>query len=91
MIAGAFQAIVALGRSPTGIGSHDPSRLRERMTTRTFPPSCAPENPLHLCEDARIHFDRGIHRETGRIYHPSCLSCPMVKTGDMTRSELNPR
>ena len=44
------------------------------MTTCTFPPSYAPEN--HLCEDAPTHSGRGIHRETGRIYHPSCLFRP---------------
>ena len=53
------------------------------MTTRTFTPSCAPES--HLCEEAPTHSGRGIHQDTGCIYHPSCLSRPM-----MTRSELIP-
>ena len=63
------------------------------MTARTSsvsghsPPSYAPENPLplHLCEDAPTHSGRGSHRDTRRIYHPSCLSRPT-----MTRSELIP-
>ena len=67
------------------------------MTTRTSsvsghsPPSDAPENPLplHLCTDAPTHSGGGIHHDTGCIYHPSCLSRPTVKTGHMTRSELN--
>ena len=50
------------------------------------PPSYAPENPLHLCTDAPTHSGRGIHHDTGCIYR---LSRPMVKTGDMTPSELN--
>ena len=64
------------------------------MTTATSsrdghsPPSYAPENPPPLCADAPIHFGRGIYHETGCIYHPSCLSCPLVKAGDMTLSEL---
>ena len=64
------------------------------MTTRISsgkghsPPSYAPEN--HLSEDAPTHSGRGIHHDTGCIYHPSCLSRPMVKTGDITRSELIP-
>ena len=96
-MAGALSRYSRLGRSPTGIGSHDPEPPTRGeddyphiVRIPTSPPSCAPENQLHLCADAPSHFDRGIHRETDCIYHPSCLSHPMVKcTGDMTLPELN--
>ena len=96
LMAGAFRVIVAPDTHLPAPGVTTRRRLREeRMTTHTSsvsghsPPSYAPENPLHLCEDAPTNSGRGIHHDTGCIYHPSCLSRPTVKTGNMTRSELN--
>ena len=94
-MAGAFHVIVASDAHLPASGVMARRRLREeRMTTPISsvsghsPHSYAPENPLHLCTDATSHSGRGIHRETGCIYHPSCLSRPMAKIGDTTRPEL---